>query len=41
MDLRDTGWGGMDWIDLAEDKDQWRALVNMVIHNALLELPPT
>jgi hypothetical protein len=26
MDLRDTGWGGMDWIDLAQDMDQWRAL---------------
>jgi hypothetical protein len=28
MDLRDIGWGGMDWIDLAQDRDQWRALVN-------------
>jgi hypothetical protein len=28
MDLREIGWGGMDWIDLAEDRDQWRALVN-------------
>jgi hypothetical protein len=26
MDLREIGWGGMDWIDLAQDKDQWRAL---------------
>jgi hypothetical protein len=24
MDLREIGWGGMDWIDLAEDRDQWR-----------------
>jgi hypothetical protein len=23
MDLREIGWGGMDWIDLAQDKDQW------------------
>jgi hypothetical protein len=28
MDLREIGWGGMDWIDLAQDRDQWRALVN-------------
>jgi hypothetical protein len=31
MDLREMGWGGMDWIDLAEDRDQWRALVNTVM----------
>jgi hypothetical protein len=28
MGLREIGWGGMDWIDLAEDRHQWRALVN-------------
>jgi hypothetical protein len=28
MDLRKIEWGGMDWIDLAQDRDQWRALVN-------------
>jgi hypothetical protein len=28
MDLRDIGWDGVDWIDLAQDRDQWRALVN-------------
>jgi hypothetical protein len=28
IDLREIGWGGMDWIDLAQDRDQWRALVN-------------
>jgi hypothetical protein len=28
MDLRETGWDGMDWIDLAQDMNQWRALVN-------------
>jgi hypothetical protein len=27
-DLREIGWGGMDCIDLAQDKDLWRALVN-------------
>jgi hypothetical protein len=30
MNLRDLGWGGMDWIDVAQDKDQWRALVKTV-----------
>jgi hypothetical protein len=30
MYLREIGWGSMDWIDLAQDRDQWRALVNMV-----------
>jgi hypothetical protein len=28
MDLREIGWNGMDWIDLAQDRDQWRGLVN-------------
>jgi hypothetical protein len=32
MDLRELEWGGMDWIDLAQDRDQWRALVNMVMN---------
>jgi hypothetical protein len=32
MDLREIGWGGMDWIDLAQDRDQWRVLVNTVIN---------
>jgi hypothetical protein len=32
MDLRDIGWGGMDWIHLAQDMDQWRALVNTVLN---------
>jgi hypothetical protein len=32
MDLREIGWGGMDWIDLAQDSDQWRALVNTVMN---------
>jgi hypothetical protein len=31
-DLREIGWDGMDWIDLALDRDQWRALVNTVIN---------
>jgi hypothetical protein len=32
MDLTEIGWGGMDWIDLTQDKDQWRAHVNTVIN---------
>jgi hypothetical protein len=28
MDLSDTGWDGIDWTDLAQDRDQWRALMN-------------
>jgi hypothetical protein len=31
-DLRKIGWGGMDWIDLAQDRDQWRNLVNAVMN---------
>jgi hypothetical protein len=27
IDLREIEWDGMDWIDLAQDRDQWRALV--------------
>jgi hypothetical protein len=30
--LRDIGWDGMDWIDVAQDRDQWRALVNKVVN---------
>jgi hypothetical protein len=30
MNLREMGWGGMDWIDLAQDRGQWRDLVNAV-----------
>jgi hypothetical protein len=32
MDLREIGWGGMDWIDVAKDRDQWRAVVNTVMN---------
>jgi hypothetical protein len=32
MDLREIGWGGMDWIDLTQDRDQWRALVNIIMN---------
>jgi hypothetical protein len=32
MDLQEMGWGGMDWIDLAQDRDRWQALVNVVMN---------
>jgi hypothetical protein len=32
MDLRKVIWVGMDWIDLVQDKDQWRALVNRIMN---------
>jgi hypothetical protein len=35
-DLREIGWDGMDWIDLAQDRDQWRALVNTVMNIRVL-----
>jgi hypothetical protein len=31
-DLRETGWGVVDWIDLAQYMDQWRTLLNMVMN---------
>jgi hypothetical protein len=32
MDLREIGWDCVDWLDLAQDRDQWRALVNTVMN---------
>jgi hypothetical protein len=32
MDLREIGWGSVDWIQLAQDRDWWRALVSMVMN---------
>jgi hypothetical protein len=32
MDLRGIGWDGVGWIELAQDRDHWRALVNMVMN---------
>jgi len=32
MDLEKVGFGGTEWIDLAQDRDRWRALVNAVMN---------
>jgi hypothetical protein len=32
MDLREVGWDGGDWIDLAQDRDRWRTYVNAVMN---------
>jgi hypothetical protein len=32
IDLREIGWGAMDWIHLAQDRDQWRALMNTLVN---------
>jgi hypothetical protein len=32
MDLVEVGWGDVDWIGLAQDRDKWRALVNSVLN---------
>jgi hypothetical protein len=32
MDLREIGWGDMDWIRVAQVRDQWKDLVNMVMN---------
>jgi hypothetical protein len=36
MDLREIGWGSVDWIQLSQDRDRWRALVNKVINLRVL-----
>jgi hypothetical protein len=36
MDLREIGWESVDWIQLAHDRDWWRALVNMVMNLQVL-----
>jgi hypothetical protein len=33
IDLREIEWEGMEWMDLATDRDQWRALVNTVMNH--------
>jgi hypothetical protein len=32
MDLRGIGWDGVDWIGMAQDREEWRALVNTVLN---------
>jgi hypothetical protein len=32
MDIREIGWDGVNWIDMFQDRDQWRALVNTVLN---------
>jgi hypothetical protein len=36
MDLREIGWGGVEWIHLAQDRDRWRAVVNAVMNLRVL-----
>jgi hypothetical protein len=36
VDFSERGWGGMDWIDVAQDRDQWRAVVSTVLNLRVL-----
>jgi hypothetical protein len=36
MDLREEEWGGMDWIDLSQNRDRWQTLVNAIMN---LQIP--
>jgi len=35
MDLQEVGWGNMNWIDLAQNRDSWRGLVNVVTNKGV------
>jgi hypothetical protein len=39
INLREIGWDGMDWIELAQDREQWRALVNTAMNLRFLKIP--
>jgi hypothetical protein len=36
MDVQETGWDGVDRINLAQDRDKWRSIVNMVMNLQVL-----
>jgi hypothetical protein len=36
MTLKEMGWGGLDWIDVAQDTDQWLVVVNTVVNLRVL-----
>jgi hypothetical protein len=36
MDLRDIGWGGVEWSQLAQDRDRWQILVNTMMNLRVL-----
>jgi hypothetical protein len=36
MDFKEIGWGSLDWIDLAQDRDTWMALVKMIMNIRVL-----
>jgi hypothetical protein len=38
LDLGEIGWGGVDWIALAQNRDQWRALVNAIMNILVPEI---
>ena len=37
IDLQEIGWGGVDWIDLMDERNKWRAVVNTVMNLRVLK----